>query len=98
MKTTLVQLIKLLGDDITPQLQLTIEDLFEASNAAESIPMKVLPDSMKLTIDQGLTKVKMEIAHLAFSYFSVNDFEPTEEIIPLMRQVVACEYGGVDID
>jgi hypothetical protein len=98
LKASLAQLLTLLGTDTTPQLQAAIEDLFTAAGAAEAINMQVLPDTMKTTIEQGLTRIKSEIAGLAFSHFSFHDFEPTEEIIPLMREVVAVHYGGVDLD
>ena len=48
-----------------------------------------LTDVMKNTLNNGITELVDILSLEAYSFFQVNDFEPTEEIIPVMRHVVS---------
>lgn len=98
LKETLSKIISILDKDISPELQMKIEDLYTALSLAENLDITMLPDSVKSSIEKGLKGIKTDVAELAFGHFTFNDFEPTEEIIPIMRHVVAEHYGGVEID
>lgn len=47
-----------------------------------------LTDAMKNTLVSGISEISDLISLLAYSYFQTHDFEPTNEIIPVMRNVV----------
>lgn len=99
VKSSLSQLITILGnenDDL--RVRMILEDLFRAVTAAEETSITFLPDSMKNAIEDALTRLKYEVAALTFKHFTFHDFEATDEIIPLMREVVACHYGGAKVD
>lgn len=49
----------------------------------------VLTDAMKTAISEGITELLNTVQLLAFEYFKYNEFEPTPEIVPVMRAVVA---------
>lgn len=48
-----------------------------------------LTDTMKTSLVTGIKDLYSDIAIKAFHYFKVNDFEPTERIIKLMRKIVS---------
>lgn len=48
-----------------------------------------LTDVMKNTVSTGLTELSDIISLEAYKHFQTNDFEPTAEIIPVMRNVVS---------
>jgi hypothetical protein len=98
LKSILTQIMTIIPEsERSPEFILAIENLFKAIYAAIDIDMKVLPDAIKLSLEGGLQALKSEIANKAFSFFSINDFEPSTEIIELMRQVVANHYN-VEVD
>lgn len=76
------------------QLAATFEDFFQALELAENIEMSMLPDAIKVTFENALLSIKAEVGKLTYSYFSVNHFEPSEELIPIMKEVVRCHYEG----
>ena len=49
-----------------------------------------LTGDMKEAIVSGLMELRTNICLLAYSYFTTHDFEPTDEIVKIMRSVVEC--------
>ncbi len=93
LKNMLSQIMSIVEEmNRTPELNIAVEGLFNAISAALEINMQVLPDAIKGSIESGLLMVKHEVGEKAFEYFTFHEFEPTPEIIPLMREVVACHY------
>lgn len=74
-------------------------DLLQAIGVVQDMTsVKLLSDNMKQTLVDGLNTLKLEVSKLAYEYYSTNDFEPTEEVIPLMRDVVKTySLGGGEI-
>ena len=56
-----------------------------------------LTEQMKNTLIDGITELCDGLCLRAFTYFQTNDFEPTEEMIKIMRNVVsvALEKGVI---
>lgn len=81
-----------------PLITVTLNDLLSAmiSVNENSAGMMNLTETMKQDLIGGVARVKSYVAHAAYGYYSVNEFEPTPEIIPLMRDIVECyaEDGG----
>lgn len=78
-----------IGNEQTVSYAAVHTDLLQAIGVVrEMTSVKYLSDNMKQTMVDGINTLKLEIARLAYDYYSTNDFEPTEEVIPLMRDVV----------
>lgn len=85
---TLINLQTLLGNDIG-ELTMRIHDIMNAIGVITAQSgMDVLTDAMKKSLVDGLTEVHDAICLKAFEYYKVTDFQPTEQIIPVMRRVV----------
>ena len=94
---TLMNIQTLLGDNIA-ELTMRINDIMRAIGIVNSTHgLVVLSETMKKTLVDGLTEIHDNICLKAFDYYKVNDFEPTEQIIPVMRRVVsvALEKGVI---
>ena len=75
-----------------PMLKVKIEDLIRALDLFKNMAgLKYLSDGMKAQLVDGFLAVKYDICHIAYRYYETHDFECTESIIPLMREVVM--YG-----
>jgi len=48
-----------------------------------------LTEGMKNTLTSGISELSNLISLEAYQYFQTHDFEPTEEIIPVMRSIVS---------
>ena len=75
-----------------------IQDILESVSVAnQTTGLVYLTDNIKKILVDGIKSVRSDISVLAFSYFTTNDFEPTDEIIPIMRTVVsdALEKGVI---
>ena len=55
-----------------------------------------LTDNMKQGLIDGVNSVKDSVCVEAFKFYRTNDFEPTPEVIPVMREVVEryAQCGG----
>ncbi len=98
VQEVVLQVNKKIQDDLLPAEVVIIRDILSAVGVAEETPgLLNLTDAMKSAIVDGLSELKAAISMKAFEYYKVNDFEPTEEIIPLMRGVVevALEKGVI---
>lgn len=94
---TLMNIQTLLGDNVG-ELTMRINDIMRAIGIINSTQgMVVLTETMKKTLVDGLTEIHDAICLRAFEYYKVTDFEPTEQIIPVMRRVVevALEKGVI---
>lgn len=89
VQLVVIQVKKKLEDDLLPLEQAIIRDLLNAvSLAMETTGMLNLTDAMKTSIVDGIRELYDAIAIKAFNYYKSHDFEPTEELIPLLRSVV----------
>lgn len=86
----MVQLNRKLEDNQDTELRVKLRDTMEAIAEVNNVQgILVLTDVMKQALVNGVTDLLNTLQLLAFDYFKYNDFEPTEEIIPIMRNVVA---------
>lgn len=86
----MVQLNRKLEDNQDTELRVKLRDTMEAIVEVNNVQgILVLTDAMKQALVNGVTDLLNTLQLLAFDYFKYNDFEPTEEIIPIMRNVVA---------
>lgn len=59
----------------------------------ETKTMTEIPPAMQEILMKGVDTVITRFCDVAYRYYSGNQFEPTEPIIPAMREVVARYYG-----
>lgn len=86
----IVQLNRKLEDNQDTELRVKLRDTMEAIAEVNNVQgILVLTDAMKQALVSGVTDLLNTLQLLAFDYFKYNDFEPTEEVIPIMRNVVA---------
>lgn len=86
----MVQLNRKLEDNQDTELRVNLRDTMEAIAEVNNVQgILVLTDAMKQALVNGVTDLLNTLQLLAFDYFKYNDFEPTEEVIPIMRNVVA---------
>lgn len=86
----MVQLNRKLEDNQDTELRVKLRDTMEAIAEVNNVQgILVLTDAMKQALVSGVTDLLNTLQLLAFVYFKYNDFEPTEEVIPIMRNVVA---------
>ena len=90
---------KKIGAEQSLMYKTTSNDLLQAIGVVQEMKsVKYLSDNMKQTLTDGLNSLKLEISKLAYDYYSTHDFEPTEEVIPIMRDVVKTySLGGGEI-
>lgn len=82
---------KTLKRELEPMESAMVNDVMEALILAQNSPgLLNLTEEMKSQMVEGIGELTSSISLKAFQYFAVNDFEPTESIIPLMRGVVSC--------
>lgn len=96
VKTVVSSIYVSCKDKMTGTFRIVIEDLLKSLAVASDIQMEVLPAEMKDSIVDALSRLRRELAFLAFDHFSVNDFEFEEgdEIFNIMRDVVSLQAGG----
>lgn len=86
----MVQLNRKLEDVQDTELRVKLRDTMEAIAEVNNVQgILVLTDTMKQALVSGVTDLLNSLQLLAFDYFKYNDFEPTEEVTPVMRGVVA---------
>lgn len=89
VQEVVIQVQKKLENDLQPREKAIIRDLLNAVNLAlDAQGMLNLTDTMKTSIVEGIQDLYDAIAIKAYEYYKTNDFEPTDEIIPIMRKVV----------
>ncbi len=98
VQTGMVSIQTLLGGEKDPEVSNRINDVMASTLIIKQTQGLVnLSDDMKNTLIQGVTELKDMISLLAFDYFKVHDFEPTKQLIPVLRTVVktALEKGVI---
>lgn len=97
LKTVLIPLYKKVAAFSNEQTQFQLTLLMEAVNLVslgESV--QFIPDTAREALIEGVENVKESICLQAYDYYKFHDFEPTNTIIPLMREVVrAAAMKGV---
>ena len=89
VQTSIIALRKRLEKENNAEIDSRIRDLMESVFVIKSTNGLVnLTDAMKTTLVSGISEISDLISLLAYSYFQTHDFEPTNEIIPVMRNVV----------
>ena len=86
----LTQVKKKLGDDLDCSVSSGLDDLFRATQEITTSNVQVLTATMKGALVDGIEELVSTLQLAAFEYFKVHDFEPTESVIPVMRDVVKC--------
>lgn len=78
-------------------LTATINDVMSALIAISSnnIGMTNITEAMKQELVSGVDKINSIVCTTAFKFYEENDFEPTDNIVPVMNEVVksAAENG-----
>lgn len=86
----LIQLNKKLEHVNNNQITIRVRDILEAVEVVKATRgLEFLTDTMKTTLNSGVSELMSILRLLAFEFFKINDFEPTDEIIPIMRDVVS---------
>lgn len=89
IQQVVIQVQKKLENDLLPPEQAIVRDLLNAIGLAmDAAGMLNLTDAMKNSIVEGIEELRASIALKAFDYYKTHDFDPTDEIIPIMRYVV----------
>lgn len=88
VKSVLIPLYKKVATFSNEQTQLALERLLEAVNVIDIGSMQYLTDTARDALVEGINEVKNEVAMQAFEHFTTHDFEPSETVTPLMREVV----------
>ena len=90
VQQVLVQVDRKLQQETSPEIKARIRDAMEAAAEVQGITgVLVLTDNMKLALTSGVTELLSSTQMLAYEYYKYNDFDPTPEIIPIMRGVVS---------
>jgi hypothetical protein len=89
LKTLLAVLGKMQSGTSDTRFVQTLSDTIDAvQDILSTDGLTLVPDSIKQQLIQNLLTMKTRTAELAYSYYLFCDFEPTEEIIPIMREIV----------
>lgn len=76
------------------RIKLAMERVFQALTSAQALPVEILPDNVKDIICETCLQLRYEIAELAYSYFTINDFdESIEEDVMLIREIIKVKRG-----
>lgn len=90
VQMVLIQLNKKLEHINNNQITIRVRDILEAVEIVKATRgLEFLTDTMKTTLNSGVSELISILRLLAFEFFKINDFEPTDEIIPIMRDVVS---------
>ncbi|MCM1215083.1 MAG: hypothetical protein NC548_11250 [Lachnospiraceae bacterium] len=90
VKQVMVQVDRKLKQESSAEIKARIRDVMEAVMEVEGMQgILVLTDTMKTALTSGIEELLASVQVLAFEHFKLNDFEPTAEVIPVMRGVVS---------
>lgn len=90
VQQVMVQLSRKLEKETDVQITARIRDVMEAlAEVSEVKGALVLTDTMKSALVSGLTELLTAVQLATYEYYKYNDFEPTPEIVEVMRGVVA---------
>lgn len=88
----------MLAKENDPSIETLVNDIMSSIvSIKETSGLTNLTESMKTTVTSGISDLRSMVCMKAFEFFKVNDFEPTKEVIPIMRDVVkvALEKGAI---
>lgn len=89
VQQVMVQLNRKLQNEQDTQFKVKIRDVMEALEEVRALKgALVLTDTMKTALVNGVSELLQIVQLKAFEYYKYNDFEPTPEVIPVMRDVV----------
>ena len=89
VQSVMVQLNRKLQNENDPQITVKIRDVMEALEEVKTLKgALVLTDTMKNALVSGVDELLQVIQLKAFEHFKYNDFEPTDEVVRIMRGVV----------
>ena len=84
-----------IGAEPTLVYKIAYDDLLEAMSTAAALKgMQNLTDRMKQTLVDGIMTLKLELCTSAYEYYGSHDFEVTDTIIPVMREIVRFHLLG----
>jgi hypothetical protein len=87
-------LTRLPETSITARISGVLADMIPAIEKLTSTEnLGNIPDNIKQKIIRNVYIIKTEIAKLAYTHYRFNHFEPTEDVIPIMREVVMIYRG-----
>lgn len=90
VQTVIVQVNRKLENENNHNITLRVRDILEAVEVVKTTNgMQYLTETIKTTLSSGICELISILRLLAFDFYKVNQFEPTEEIIPVMRGVVS---------
>lgn len=97
VQRSLISIQKMLENEHDPEQMNILNDLMSSILDIKSTQgLTNLTGSMKDTLSGGIKELQDTVSLKAFEYFKVHEFEPTKQIIPIMRTVVsACLEKGV---
>lgn len=89
VQQVLIQVNRKLINEKNTEITVRIRDAMEAVEEVKQVEgILFLTQAMKDAIVTGVNELLSTLRLLTFNYFKYNTFEPTEEIIPIMRSVV----------
>lgn len=89
VQQSVVALQKRLANERSSELTSSFRDVMEAICVVKNTEgILFLPDAMKTALNDGMDSLIHHICLLAYVYFKTHEFEPTEQVIPIMRRVV----------
>ena len=89
VQQSVVALQNRLSNERSSELTASFRDVMEAISVVKSTQGIIyLPDAMKTALNDGIDSLLHRLCLLAYDHFKYNEFEPTEQIIPIMRRVV----------
>lgn len=73
-----------------PMASATINDLMNAAliSSNQNLGMVNITDTMKQELINGVDSIKVIVCTEAFNFYDTHDFEPTPEVVPIMRDIV----------
>lgn len=87
--TNIIAVNKRLEKEDHPEITMRIRDVMTSTTEIKETKGIInLTDAMRNSLTSGIAELQDAICLLAFEFFKTNDFEPTPQIIPIMRQVV----------
>lgn len=98
LRASTVDISTKLSDVSAPGVIRKLRSLQEALSSIEIAPgVMFLTDKMKAAIVECYVDLRTEIHLITFEHYKVNEFEPNETIISLLREVVetAAQKGAV---
>lgn len=89
VRQVLVQVTRKLQNEKDDLLAARLRDVMEALEEVSQIKgALVLTDNMKSALTSGVEELRSAIQLLAYEFYKYNDFELTDELMPIMRGVV----------